>query len=59
MCLFVFAYRINHNDNIEITSYLHHTLPPIILKAGVPLIKQSRANTFLHFGHVQGVSVKF
>ncbi len=58
MCFFVFAYRIKHNNNSEKISYLHHTLPPIILKAGVPLIKQSRANTLLHFGHVQGDSVK-
>jgi hypothetical protein len=59
MCLFVFTYRINHNYNKRLTAYLHHTLPPIILKAGVPRIKQSRAKTLLHFGHVQGVSVKF
>ncbi len=33
------------------------TFPPIILKAGVPLTKASRANTLLHSGHTQGVTV--
>ena len=33
------------------------TFPPITLKAGVPLIKASRANTLPHSGHTQGVTV--
>lgn len=33
------------------------TFPPIILKAGVPLTKASRANTPPHSGHTQGVIV--
>lgn len=58
MCLIVSIHWTNHNNNKELTAYLHHTLPPMILNAGVPLIKQSRANIFWHLGHVQGVSVK-
>lgn len=42
------------------TNNLDHfiiTFPPIILKAGVPLTKASRANTPPHSGHTQGVDV--
>lgn len=58
MCLIVFSYETNQNDNNELTLYLHQTLPPIILNAGVPLIKQSRANNLSHCGQIQGLSVK-
>ena len=57
MCSIVFSYQIKHNNNNTLTHYLHQTLPPIILNAGVPLIKQSRAKTLSHLGQVQGVSV--
>lgn len=58
MCLIVFTYEINHNNNSKLTTYLHQTLPPINLNAGVPLIRQSRAKILSHFGQVQGLSVK-
>ncbi|MFT6195565.1 MAG: hypothetical protein ACJASU_002489 [Cognaticolwellia sp.] len=37
--------------------YLLNTLPPMILNAGVPLIKVSLAKTVLQFGQVQGNTV--
>ena len=48
----------NYIGNKNIIDYLQKTLPPMILKAGVPLIKQSRAKILSHSGHVQGVRVK-
>jgi hypothetical protein len=38
--------------------YLLNTLPPIILNAGVPLIKVSLAKMASQFGQVQGNTVK-
>jgi len=58
MCSIVFSYKLNSNNNSKLTGYLHQTFPPIILKAGVPLIKQSRANCLSHCGQIQGKSVK-
>ncbi len=58
MCSIVFSYQIEYIHNNTLTSYLHQTLPPIILNAGVPRIKHSRANTLSHCGQVQATSVK-
>ncbi len=55
MCLIVVAYKNKRAINNRLTSYLHQTLPPIILNAGVPLIRQSRANNLSHCGQMQGV----
>ena len=55
MCLIVATYKDIRRVNNELTAYLHQTLPPIILKAGVPLMRQSRANNISQFGQVQGV----
>jgi hypothetical protein len=38
--------------------YLLNTLPPIILNAGVPLIKVSLAKVVSQFGQMQGNKVK-
>jgi hypothetical protein len=40
------------------SGYWQNTLPPIILNAGVPLIKVSLAKTVLQFGQVHGNNVK-
>jgi len=58
MCLIVVTYKKHQRNNKDLTAYLHQTLPPTILNAGVPLIRQSRANTFSHCGHIHGVCVK-
>ena len=39
--------------------YLKVTLPPIILKAGIPRINISRAKTLSQFGQTHGITVKF
>ncbi len=49
--------RINFNK-IEEDVYLLNTLPPIILNAGVPLIRVSLAKVVSQFGQVQGNKVK-